>query len=565
MPLLLEHPGDAAQWLRARVDAAAARRSDPRAAGMLVSDHRRLQPGDVFLAWAGRRHDGRAHVAAALAAGAAACLVDADFDPAHDAAALDAALAEDPRVALLPGLKRQAGVVADLFLGQPSRALQVLAVTGTNGKTSTAWWLAQALSALGRRCASIGTLGVGEPPPAGSASAAAAAAAGTDAGVFTDTGLTTPDAPALHAALRRLADDGVAACALEASSIGLAEHRLEGLHIAVALFTNLTQDHLDYHGSMAAYWAAKRRLFDWPGLGAAVVNIDDAQGRELAQALAARQDPGAPALWTVALHRPARLRAQRLRQGARGLAFEVLEAAEGGPPGPPVQQATLSTALLGEYSAANLLGVVAALRALGLPLELACAAAAGVGPVPGRLQRVAPPGADIDVLVDYAHTPDALQQVLRALRPHAAARGGRLWVVFGCGGNRDAGKRPLMGAIAAAEADAVVLTSDNPRDEAPAHILAQILAGTHALAGGAEPAVIEDRREAIAHAVAAAARGDVVLLAGKGHETTQETAGVKRPFSDAQEARAALQRRAQRLARPGPHGSAGRAGPGGAA
>ena len=541
MPLLLEHPGDAAQWLRRRMggDPGAA---GPASAATLRTDHRAVGPGDAFLAWAGRRHDGRAHVAAALAAGAAACLVDADFDPAHDAPALDAALAEDARVALLPGLKRQAGAVADLFFGQPSRALQVLAVTGTNGKTSTAWWLAQTLSALGRRCASIGTLGVGEPPAAGPAAAAGPGPA------FADTGLTTPDAVALHAALRRLADDGVAACALEASSIGLAEHRLQGLHVAVALFTNLTQDHLDYHGSMDAYWAAKRRLFDWPGLGAAVVNTDDGHGRALAAELAAREDPGAPALWTVALHRPARLRAQGLRQGARGLAFEVVEAAEGGR---AAQQATLSTALLGEYSAANLLGVVAALRALGLPLELACAAASGAGPVPGRLQRVAAPGADVDVLVDYAHTPDALQQVLRALRPHADARGGRLWVVFGCGGDRDPGKRPLMGAIAAREADAVVLTSDNPRGEPPARILAQILAGTHALAGGAEPAVIEDRCAAIAHAVLAAAAGDVVLVAGKGHETTQETAGVRTPFSDADEARAALQRRAAGVASPG--------------
>jgi UDP-N-acetylmuramoyl-L-alanyl-D-glutamate--2,6-diaminopimelate ligase len=323
----------------------------------------------------------------------------------------------------------------------------------------------------------------------------------------------------------------------------------------VAGFTNLTPDHLDHHGSMDAYWAAKRALFEWPALGAAVVNVDDARGLELAGELAARAASlGAttapaptPALWTVALQRPARLRGLNLRHGDAGLAFDVQETAPDGTPQPPLR---LATQLVGAYNAANLLGVLAALRALGLPLDLACAALAGVSSPPGRLERVHAAGAaaDIEVIVDYAHTPDALEQVLQALRPRAAARGGRLWCVFGCGGNRDATKRPLMGAIAARDADRVVLTSDNPRDETPTLILAQILAGTAGVAGHDEVAVIEDRREAIAHAVAEAAPGDVVLLAGKGHETTQEIAGTKRPFSDLEQARAALAARARATA-----------------
>lgn len=549
-----DHPADAAEWLRTRLGAG----SPASAHCTLASDHRTLQPGDGFVAWPGRRHDARRFVPQALAAGAAACLVEAE---GWDAIAAELGLAaDDARIATLPGLKAAAGVVADRFFGQPSRQLQVLAVTGTNGKTSSCWWLAQALSALGRRCAVIGTLGVGEPPAAGRSDAAVGAAAGTalhalagtgpDAAAtegFAATGLTTPDAVALHAALRRLADAGVAAVAIEASSIGLAEGRLAGLHLAVAGFTNLTPDHLDHHGTMDAYWAAKRMLFDWPALGAAVVNVDDARGLELAEALAARAAQPAPALWTVALHRPARLRGLNLRHGHGGLALDVQETAADGTALPPLR---LATQVVGAYNAANLLGVLAALRALGLPLDLACAALAGVSAPPGRLERVAEGAADaagaggVEVVVDYAHTPDALEQVLLALRPRAAARGGRLWCVFGCGGNRDATKRPLMGAIAVRHADRVVITSDNPRDEPPALILAQILAGATGVGGPDEPAVIEDRREAIAHAIAHAAPGDVVLLAGKGHETTQEIAGVKRPFSDLDEARAALRARA---------------------
>ena len=488
MPAQLQSAPEAAQWLRAHV------------IGRLRTDSRAVQAGDGFIAWPGYSTDGRAFVPAALAAGATACLVEAEGAGAF---ALD-----DARVATLPALKAATGAIADDWYGAPSAALQVVAVTGTNGKTSTAWWLAQALAALGQRCGVIGTLGVGEP------------------GAVEATGLTTPDPVTLHGTLRQFVDLGFAACAMEASSIGLVEHRLDALRIDVAVFTNFTRDHLDYHGSMQAYWAAKRALFDWPGLRAAVLNIDDAQGARLAQELADRKGLN---LWTVSLFEGARLRAEGLHYAEGGLAFDAVEGA---------QRVPVRTALVGDYNASNALGVLAGLRALGASLADAVGALAALTPVPGRLQRVA--GREVDVIVDYAHTPDALHKVLQALRPLAAARGGQLWCVFGCGGNRDASKRPLMGAIAARDADRVVLTSDNPRDEAPGLILAQIMAG---LTGHDEVAVIEDRREAIRCAVRGAAAGDVVLLAGKGHEDYQEIAGARRPFSDVLEATAALRER----------------------
>ncbi len=501
----LASPHAAARWLAAQVS------------GTLHTDNRRVRPGDGFIAWPGHAVDGRQFVPAALAAGAAACLVEADGAEVFGFV--------DARVAALPGLKAATGAIADEYFCAPSARLDIVATTGTNGKTSTAWWTAQALATLGRRCGVIGTLGVGEP------------------GHVRPTGLTTPDPVTLHDTLRGMADQGFAACALEASSIGLAEHRLAALRIRVVLYTNFTQDHLDYHGSMEAYWAAKRALFDWPGLRAAVINIDDLKGQKLAAELSGIGLD----LWTVSLLAPARLRADNLRYIDGGLAFDAVEGDS---------RAAVQTRLVGEFNASNLVVVLAGLRALGVPLANAAAAAAALTPVPGRLQRVnsaalgAGGAADVDVVVDYAHTPDALDKVLQALRPLATARGGRLWCVFGCGGNRDATKRPLMGAIAARGADHVVITSDNPRLESPGAILAQILAGVHsANPGHDEVDVIEDRHEAIHGVLRAAAAGDVVLIAGKGHEDCQDIAGIKRPFSDVTEAQAAL--RARSLAKPG--------------
>ena len=520
----LHTAADAAAWLAARVP--------PGGRGTLRLDSRQVGAGDAFVAWPGHATDGRQFVPAALAAGAAACLIEAEGAEAFE---LDPA---DTRIAQLPGLKAATGNVAAAWFGQPGRRLQVIAVTGTNGKSSTAWWTAQALTALGRRCGLVGTLGMGEPPPAALAvepplvAPLDEPAADADTNTLLYTGLTTPDPVTLQAGLRRMADAGFAACAVEASSIGLVEQRLAGTPVVVAQFTNFSRDHLDFHADMAEYWLAKRALFDWPGLRAAVINIDDEQGAALANELAAELAGGltgrALDLWTTSVNAPARLRAIDLGYVQGGLAFNLVE-------GEQVQQ--VRSQLIGDYNASNLLAVLGALRALGLPLAQAAAVVPRLGPVPGRMQRVACAPGQPEVVVDYAHTPDALDKALGALRRLAAARGGRLWCVFGCGGNRDASKRPLMGAIAQRLADQLVLTSDNPRHEDPAAILRQIRAG---MADSPALQLIEDRREAITQAIEKAAPQDVLLIAGKGHETTQDMAGVLRPFSDIDVAEQAL-------------------------
>lgn len=491
-------PQEAASWLKARVR------------GHLQTDSRLVRPGDGFIAWPGAVTDGRRFVGAALAQGATACLVER--------AGADAFGIDDAQpVASYAQLKADTGPIAAAYYEAPSQALRVVAITGTNGKTSSAWWLALALSKLKLSglspCALVGTLGIGLPP------------------AVEATGLTTPDPVLLQRKLRALVQAGVRSCAIEASSIGLAEHRLAGTAIEVAVFTNFTQDHLDYHGSMDAYWQAKEALFDDPTLRSAVVNLDDPRGDRLAERARAR----GLAVWTVALHRPARLAARDLAHGPRGLRWTVHEGDE---------HATIETAVVGEHNAANLMGVLGVLRALGVPLRDALAVCADLPPVPGRMERIECPGAPA-VVVDYAHTSDALQKVLVALRPLAAQRSGRLWCVFGCGGNRDAGKRPLMGAAAEAGADHVVLTSDNPRNEEPRSIITQIQRG---LQRPAEALIEPDRGRAIEQAIASAAPCDVILIAGKGHEDYQEAGGQRRPFSDQAQARLALQRRAEEAA-----------------
>ena len=487
-----------------------------RGARRLVADSRAATRGDAFIAWPGHASDGRRFVADALAAGAVASLVEAEGVAAFGFEA-------ETRVGSLRGLKAAAGEIASRFHGTPSERLDVVAVTGTNGKTSTAWWIAQTLSAAGRRAGVVGTLGIGEPPRAGSDAAQASP------GDLVSTGLTTPDPITLQAALADFADRGVKACAIEASSIGIVEHRLAGTHVAVAVFTNFTQDHLDYHGDMAAYWQAKAQLFAWPGLKAAVVNLDDAQGVELAASLRATPVD----TWSVSTRGPARLRAENIRYVGAGLAFDLREGDA---------CTAIETPLIGDYNVSNLLAAIGVMRALGVALADAAAACAALTPVPGRMERVdAGQAVGPQVVVDYAHTPDALEKALAALRPLAAARGGRLWCVFGCGGNRDAAKRPLMGAIAVRLADRVVVTSDNPRLESPDFIISQILVGA---VGHDEVDVIENRAEAIRHAVTRAASADVVLLAGKGHETYQDVGGAKVSFSDVEHATHALHARA---------------------
>ena len=486
---ILNNAAEAVAWLRSRVQ------------GDLQTDSRKVKAGDAFVAWPGAATDGRAYVGKALEQGAAAVLVEADGLQAFD-------LSGDS-IAALKGLKAATGLIADQWFAHPSGELDVLAVTGTNGKTTTAWWLAHALSkvTLNTRtgCALVGTLGVGVPP------------------ALESTGMTTPDPVLLQRAFRSYADQGLAACAIEASSIGIVEHRLDGSKIRVALFTNFTQDHLDYHGSMDAYWQAKAQLFDWPGLPAAVVNIDDAHGARLWARLQGR----AMDVWSVSIQGPARLQAKDIGLGDEGLSFTVLEAGH---------SLRMNTRLVGQYNVSNLLGVLATLRCLGLTLEQAVQACADLEPVPGRMQQIVKPGQPL-VAVDYAHTPDALEKALRALQPAARQRQGKLWCVFGCGGDRDNSKRPLMGQAAQAHADGVFVTSDNPRSEVPESIIDQILAGMQA---GETLHVQADRAAAIAQAIARADARDVVLIAGKGHEDYQETKGVRHPFSDMAEAQKAL-------------------------
>ncbi|HEY9108738.1 MAG TPA: UDP-N-acetylmuramoyl-L-alanyl-D-glutamate--2,6-diaminopimelate ligase [Roseateles sp.] len=466
--------------------------------GTLRTDSRQVMPGDAFIAWPGYARDGREYVAAALAAGAATCLVEDDD--------VDRFGFVDARVASLPGLKARTGDIAAAFFGKPTDTLDVIAVTGTNGKTSSAWWIAQASAQLGKRCGVVGTLGIGEPPK------------------LDYNGLTTPDPVLLQAAFARMQQDGFAACAIEASSIGIVEKRLAGTAVRVAVFTNFTQDHLDYHGDMDAYWVAKRALFGFPGLRAAVINLDDTKGDSLAAELVALD------VWTTGVQRQdARLTARGLHYTGEGLAFTLHEGGDA---------IAVQTGLIGDYNAANLLGVAGALRAQGHSLADVARTLARVTPVPGRMQRVGNGRELPQVVVDYAHTPDALDKALSALQGLAKARGGELVCVFGCGGDRDAAKRPLMGAIAARLAGRVIVTTDNPRTEVPAQILADITAGAPAAT------VIEAREEAIRAAITEAGARDIVLIAGKGHEDYQEVQGVRRPFSDVAEARAALLERA---------------------
>jgi len=480
---------EAAQWLRSRVT------------GQLSCDSRQVGAGDGFIAWPGAATDGRQYVASALAQGAAACLVERE--------GVEAFGFESDKVASFAQLKPATGPIAAAYYGHPSDKLDVLAVTGTNGKTSTAWWLSQALSNAGVACGVVGTLGIGRPPK------------------VDFVGLTTPDPVLLQRQFRNFIEQGVKACAIEASSVGIVERRLDGTRIRVALFTNFTQDHLDYHHTMEDYWDAKAELFRWPGLKAAVVNVDDDKGRALVQSLDTTQLD----VWTVSCHEPARVTAKDIGYGEQGLRFDVCEGE---------QRVPLSTSVIGQYNVSNLLGVIAAMRAMGIALDDAVRACGALLPVPGRMERIVMTGQPL-VAVDYAHTPDALDKALTALRPLSRQRGGELWCVFGCGGDRDATKRPLMAAVVEKDADHVVVTSDNPRSEKPESIISQVLLGlSHAKC----VQVQADRARAIAETISAAGDNDVILIAGKGHEDYQEIAGVKHAFSDQDHARRALEARA---------------------
>ncbi|MCX7156055.1 MAG: UDP-N-acetylmuramoyl-L-alanyl-D-glutamate--2,6-diaminopimelate ligase [Rhodocyclales bacterium] len=460
----------------------------------LTADSRRVQPGDVFVAFPGAQADGRDFIAQAVARGAAAVIAEAG----RSVGAGDLPLVE------VKGLAALSGEIAHLIYGRPSEHLWLAGVTGTNGKTSVSQWIAQAMNALQHRCAVIGTLGNGF----------------LDA--LDESPNTTPDAITLHAVLARYVARGAEACSMEVSSIGLDQGRVNGAAFDVAVLTNLTRDHLEYHGTMADYAAAKEKLFLAPGLAAAVLNLDDPVGvglaaklkgsvRTIGYTLGAAEGCGTDEI----------LRAENLGMGAAGVEFDL-------------RSVHFTAPVVGRFNVSNLLAVIGALLTRNERLEDIAAALRGIQPPPGRMQAVG--GVDQPlIVVDYAHTPDAMEKALGVLRETAAARGGRLICVFGCGGERDPGKRPQMGAIAERLADRVVITSDNPRKEDPQAIIDDILAGLQRA-----PAVEIDRGRAIAAAVAEADRRDVILLAGKGHEPYQEIAGVLHVFSDLDAAKSAL-------------------------
>jgi UDP-N-acetylmuramoyl-L-alanyl-D-glutamate--2,6-diaminopimelate ligase len=476
----------------------------------LCADSRSLRAGDAFVAYPGANADGRRYIDAAIARGAAAVLWERE----------GCSWNETWRVPNLgvDGLRGLAGAIAHEVYGRPSEKLWLAGVTGTNGKTSCSHWIAQALNSLGRKTAVIGTLGTGFPAAAGMDPAAELAPSVN----------TTPDAIELHRRLAELLQSGAQGVAMEVSSIGLDQGRVNGAQFDVALFTNFSRDHLDYHGDMERYAAVKAQLFETPGLSGAVLNMDDVLGVRIAQKLAS----GKVACAGYSAHAGVAsaagleffLEAENVRLTREGLAFGLVST---------WGRAEVASRLLGRFNVANLLGVLGVLLGAGVALAPAVAALAALTPPPGRIQRLGGGGKPLAV-VDYAHSPDALEEVLISLRPLLHADGGRLICVFGCGGDRDRGKRALMGAVAARNADQVVLTSDNPRSEDPLEIITEILEGVLREArSGQTPLVIADRREAIAATIAGAGAGDVVLIAGKGHEDYQESAGQRVPFLDA--------------------------------
>ncbi len=452
----------------------------------LSLDSRAVRPQEAFFALPGAAADGRRYIKDAIARGAAAVIYEAGDGFA--APALDV-----PAFAVAQ-LRQQLGPIADRFYGSPSRRLTIIGVTGTNGKTTTTQLLAQALNGPGRRtarrCAIIGTLGYGFP------------------GALDSTPHTTPDAITLHRLLAEfLAQDATHVC-MEVSSHALDQGRVNACALDVAVFTNLTRDHLDYHDDMERYSAAKAKLFDFPALKYAVINQDDPFGRELLARTHRR-------LVTLAYGlEGGEVRALELRLLPEGLALRAMT---------PLGEIAFTSPLFGHFNAYNLLACLATLLALGVDLGEAAERLARLRPVPGRAERFGGGGRP-QVIVDYAHTPDALEQVLKALRMHAR---GRIVCVFGCGGERDRGKRPEMGRVAETLADVVILTDDNPRREDPQRILDDILSGM-----SRRPQVIRDRRRAIAHAIANARAEDIVLVAGKGHEDYQQIGEERRPYSD---------------------------------
>jgi UDP-N-acetylmuramoyl-L-alanyl-D-glutamate--2,6-diaminopimelate ligase len=447
----------------------------------LTLDSRAVRSGTAFVAVPGAREHGLKYAREALQRGAAIVL----YEPAVGGG-------EPPQPSLaVPNLKARLGELARAFYaaaGEPT----VIGVTGTNGKTTVAYLLAQALSQPQRPCGYVGTLGYGVPP------------------AITPHGLTTPDTLTLH---RELAELGAPRVAMEVSSHALNQERVAGLTFHTAVFTNLTRDHLDEHGDLASYGDAKRKLFTSPKLEYAVLNADDAFAATIAADLA----PGCTLVRTSLRSSGVELWARLRRADLGGLDIDIAGQFGAG---------RLTSRLIGAFNAENLLSALGALVAQGVSLPTACAALGAARPAPGRMEVLGGPPAAPWVVIDYAHTPDALQRVLTTLE---AAVVGELWCVFGCGGDRDRGKRPMMGAVAADLADRIVLTDDNPRSEDPAAIVREIRVGV-----GDHPRVnvIHDRRTALKTAIERARPGDVVLVAGKGHEAEQLVGNERRSFSD---------------------------------
>ncbi|WP_133501231.1 UDP-N-acetylmuramoyl-L-alanyl-D-glutamate--2,6-diaminopimelate ligase [Cognatilysobacter terrigena] len=461
----------------------------------LVQDSREITTGDAFVAIGGFGAHGLGFVDAAKARGASAVLFEPPAPAEHPAPADAIAV---------PGLRARLGEMAHRFHGRATEAMTVVGVTGTNGKTSTVQLIAQAWTLRGTTAGTIGTLGAGLY------------------GRTEPTGFTTPLVLKLHQLIGGLRDEGADALAMEVSSHALDQGRVDGVRFDIAVFTNLTRDHLDYHGTMAAYGAAKARLFGWPGLQSAVVNLDDEYGCQLFEALPSNVRAIGVSSRGAA---DAVLRAHDVALDASGLVFELVG---------PEASATVRSPLLGRFNVDNLLAVAGVLHALGSDLADIAATLSRLQPIHGRMNRLGAAGQPL-VVVDYAHTPDALEQALSTLRAHTR---GRLICVFGCGGERDTGKRPQMGGIAEKLADIAIVTDDNPRGEDGDAIVAGILEG---FANRERAIVLRDRRIAIRRAIDDANADDVVLIAGKGHEPYQEVAGVKHPFDDTEVAREALE------------------------
>jgi UDP-N-acetylmuramoyl-L-alanyl-D-glutamate--2,6-diaminopimelate ligase len=461
----------------------------------LSLDSRDVAEGDAFIALQGSRGHGIAFASKARELGAR--IVIAEPVP------VAAASGTDDGVLWVDGLREKLGGIAARFFGDPSRELRVMGVTGTNGKTSVVQLMAQALSILGRRAATIGTLGAGMH------------------GAINAGERTTPDAISQQRLLASFLEQRASDVAMEVSSHALDQGRVNGVNFRLAVFTNLTRDHLDYHGDMDAYAAAKRRLFTMHGLGAAVINVDDAFGRQLVSSL-----PADTRVISYAIDdESADVRAVGIEMHADGLRF-LLQT--------PWGERRIESKLLGYFNVSNLLAVAASLGALDHPFERICLALSGLDPVNGRMSRLGGEAEQPLVVIDYAHTPDALEQALSSLRAHCR---GELICVFGCGGERDRGKRPQMAAIAERLADKVIVTDDNPRGEDGEAIVAAIMTGfDHSTTVSIE----RDRAKAIQRSIFEARNDDIVLIAGKGHEPYQEIAGTRHVFDDLDVARRAL-------------------------